>query len=153
MIDYCLGKDIHFVVLTHATELLKMSAYIQTKQNLNGLQKIEDSVLLLTILMQFNMFVFLIPQRLMYPDPKAADARRPKKVEMPPKEYQHVQGGGMYMFTVKTKEAQRSMYLGLAVVFLFAILLFRVWPMWLRLGVWYCSYYLCIALVSKILSV
>jgi hypothetical protein len=89
-VDYCLGKDIHFTVLMHAKELLGMSKSIQKMQNLNGLVKIEDSVVLLSVLLRFNKFTFVIPFRTMYPNPKAPDAKRPKRVEIPPKEYQMV---------------------------------------------------------------
>lgn len=54
----------------------------------------------------------------------------------------------MYIFNVKTNSFKRTLYLGIAIVAALGLLLWRVWPMWLRLGVWYVSYYLCLALVS-----
>ena len=86
-VDYCLGKDIHFAVLTHAKEILAMAKTIQQQRDLNGLKKIEDSVLLLSFLTQLNKFATLVPHRMSYPDRNAAEAKRPKRVEMPPKEY------------------------------------------------------------------
>jgi hypothetical protein len=77
-------------VLTHAKELLGMSKSIQKLQNLNGLIKIEDSVILLSVLGRMNKFTFVIPFRTMYPNPKAPDAKRPKRIEIPQKEYQMV---------------------------------------------------------------
>lgn len=70
-IDYFLGKDIHFTVLTHAKELLKMCPFIQEKQTLNDLSKIEDSVMLLTILKEMGKLVKLYPHRMTYPDPNS----------------------------------------------------------------------------------
>lgn len=52
------------------------------------------------------------------------------------------------MFTVKTNTFKRALLLGLGVVLGLLVLLWRVWPMWLRIGVWYCSYYLAVSLVS-----
>jgi len=54
----------------------------------------------------------------------------------------------MYIFTVKTNNGRRSLWLALGVIVCFAVLLFRVWPMWLRVGVWYVSYYLCVSLIA-----
>jgi hypothetical protein len=143
-----LGKDIHFTVLTHAKELLKMCPFIQEKQTLNDLSKIEDSVMLLTILKEMGKLVKLYPHRMTYPDPNSLEAKRPKKVEIPPKEYQNIQGGGMYMFTVKTNAGKQYLWLALMIFAAFFFLLFRVWPEWLRVGVWYVSYYMLVLLVS-----
>jgi hypothetical protein len=87
-----------------------------------------------------------------YPDLKAAEAKRPKRVEILPIEKQQIEAGGMYMFTVKTNNMKRAIYLAIAVVLGIGVLMWRVWPIWLRLGVWYVSYYLCIALVSSMIE-
>lgn len=93
--------------------------------------------------------VKLFPHRLTYPDPNVQEAKRPKKVEIPPKEFQNVQGGGMYMFTVKTNAGKQYLWLALMIFAAFFFLLFRVWPEWLRVGVWYVSYYMLVFLVSQ----
>lgn len=54
------------------------------------------------------------------------------------------------MFTVKTNSGKRTLWLGLGIIIAFAVLLFRVWPQWLRVGVWYVSYYLLVSLVRNI---
>lgn len=99
--------------------------------------------------MFFRKFVKVAPHHLQYPDPKAADAKRPKRVEIVNEGPQSMpEPGGMYMFTVKTNTFKRALFLGIAVVLGFLVLLWRVWPIWLRVGVWYVSYYLALALVS-----
>jgi len=105
--------------------------------------------MLLTILKEMGKMVKLFPHRLTYPDPNVQEAKRPKKVEIPPKEFQNVQGGGMYMFTVKTNAGKQYLWLALMIFAAFFFLLFRVWPEWLRVGVWYVSYYMLVFLVSK----
>lgn len=90
----------------------------------------------------------MIPHHLTYPDPKANDAKRPKRIEVVHVSRQFIEAGGMYMFTVKTNTFKRNLYLGLFIVILLLVLLWRVWPTWLRIGVWYVSYYLAIGLVS-----
>lgn len=92
------------------------------------------------------------PHRLQYPDPKAPDARRPKRIEVLPDAKQIIEEAGMYMFTVKTNTFKRALFLSIAVVLGFLVLLWRVWPIWLRVGVWYACYYLAIALVSPLIS-
>ena len=52
------------------------------------------------------------------------------------------------MITVQTNSMKRTIYLGIGIVLAIAVLLWRVWPVWLRMGVWYVSYYLLLALVS-----
>lgn len=81
-IDYFLGKDIHFTILTHRKEILALAKEIVARKDLNGLEKIEDSMHLLGILLNFKKLVKLGPHHLQYPDPKASDAKRPKRVEI-----------------------------------------------------------------------
>lgn len=103
---------------------------------------------LLGVLANFKKLVKLAPHHLQYPDPKAADARRPKRVEILPDNQQIIETGGLYMFTVKTNTFKRGLFLGLGIVLGMLVLLWRVWPTWLRIGVWYVSYYLAVTLVS-----
>lgn len=147
-IDYFLGKDIHFIIITHRKEILAIAKEIQARRDLHGLEKIEDSMHLLGVLANFKKVVKLAPHHLQYPDPKASDARRPKRVEILPDNQQIIETGGFYMFTVKTNTFKRALLLGLGVVLGMLVLLWRVWPMWLRIGVWYASYYLAVTLVS-----
>lgn len=85
-IDYCLGKDIHFTVISHRVEILAMAKEIQKRKDLKGLESIGDSIVLLDGLMTFKKLVKIGPSRLQYPDPKAADAKRPKRVDVLPVE-------------------------------------------------------------------
>jgi hypothetical protein len=129
-----------------------MAKEIQKRKDLKGLESIEDSILLLDGLFNFKKLVKIGPSRMQYPDLKAAEAKRPKRVEILPIEKQQIEAGGMYMFTVKTNNMKRAIYLAIAVVLGIGVLMWRVWPIWLRLGVWYVSYYLCIALVSNMIE-
>ena len=83
-VDYCLGKDIHFTVISHRQEILAMAKEIQKRVDMKGLQSIEDSINLLDGLLKFKKLVKVGPSRMTYPDPKAADAKRPKKVDVLP---------------------------------------------------------------------
>jgi len=57
---------------------------------------------------------------------------------------------GFYMWVNKESGWKQFIYLGLVVFAAFFILLFKVWPEWLRVGVWYVSWYLLVFLVSLI---
>ena len=147
-VDYFLGKDIHFTIINHRKEILPLAKEIQARKNLNGLEKIEDSLHLLGILSNFKKLVKLAPHRLQYPDPTASDAKRPKRVEIPPENLQVMETGGIYMFTVKTNTMKRVLWLTVGVILGMLVLLWRVWPLWVKIGVWYASYYLAVVLVS-----
>ena len=56
--------------------------------------------------------------------------------------------GGIYMFTVKTNTMKRVLWLTVGVILGMLVLLWRVWPLWVKIGVWYASYYLAVVLVS-----
>lgn len=56
------------------------------------------------------------------------------------------------MWINREQSSWRFVYLGLVVFGLFFFLLFRVWPEWLRIGVWYLSWYMLVFLVSTSLS-
>jgi hypothetical protein len=150
-IDYCLGKDLHYTVISNRKEILGMIKSKQTIEQLEGLETIAGSVTLLSFIAQHKKLFKVQPYRLQYPDPRAPDAKRPKRVEILPQEQQIIEPGGMWMFNVTQSSFKRNLYFALGCVALFLVLLWRVWPVWLRIGVWYVSYYLCIVLVSTVL--
>ena len=83
-----------------------------------------------------------------YSDPKAPEAKKPKLVQKLPPEHMAVTPHGFYIFTMEAGGYKQQLWLGLMVFLAFFVLLFRVWPEWLRLGVWYISWYLLCFLVS-----
>lgn len=60
---------------------------------------------------------------------------------------------GKYMFVGEGVGWKQYLYLGLFVSIAFFFLLFKVWPDWLRVGVYYISWYLLVFLVSKSLLI
>jgi hypothetical protein len=55
---------------------------------------------------------------------------------------------GKYMFVGEGVGWKQYLYLGLFVGIAFFFLLFKVWPDWLRVGVYYISWYMLVFLVS-----
>ena len=145
---WLLGKDIHFCILSNADEIIKMCPKINQTSNLNGLKHLQDSVLLLGVLIQLKKMDRVIPHMMTYNDPKAAEAKKPKIVQKLPPEHMAVTPHGFYIFTMESSGYKTYLWLGFMVFLAFFFLLFRVWPEWLRLAVWYISWYILVFLVS-----
>ena len=143
-----LGKDIHFAILSNADKIIKLCPKINQTSSLNGLKHLQDSVLLLGILIQLKKMDRVIPHMMTYNDPKAPEAKKPKIVQKLPPEHMAVTPHGFYIFTMETSGYKTYLWLGFMVFLAFFFLLFRVWPEWLRLTVWYISWYLLVFLVS-----
>jgi hypothetical protein len=147
-IEYVRGVDLHFLILKHAAEVLKICKTIGTQAELNQLTKIDDSIRLCTLLLNINKMTRLYPNKNMYSDMTAPAARKPKSVTAAPAELQTVNAAGFYMWTARETGVWKYIYLGLIISGLMFFLLFRVWPEWLRLAVWYLSWYVLVFLVS-----
>lgn len=147
-IEYCLGKDLHLTVLLHNKAILAMAKEIQQKRDLRGLERIEDSLALLSFIKHFKKLVKLAPSSLLYSDPRSSDAKRPKRVEVLPERLQSIEAGGFYMFTVKTNTFKRGLFLFLFCIFAVTFCLWKIWPIWMRIYVWHFVYYLSLSLVS-----
>lgn len=85
-IEYVRGIDLHFLVLKHAAEVLKICKTIATQTELNQLVRIDDSIRLFTLLLNINKLSRLQPNKNMYSDPTAPEAKRPKSVTAAPAE-------------------------------------------------------------------
>jgi hypothetical protein len=92
--------------------------------------------------------VRLQPYRLLLADPKSAEAKRPRKVEICDR--QIVETGGIYMFTVKTNQAKRKILLTVGVMTILAFILWPVWPLRLRAVTWYACYAIILSSVSSV---
>jgi len=57
---------------------------------------------------------------------------------------------GIYMVLENQKEEAKSqkLWLGLLIVVVIVLMCFRLWPMWLKKGIWYMSFYLLVFLIG-----
>jgi len=57
---------------------------------------------------------------------------------------------GLYMVLEDKKEEEKSqkMWLALLIVVVIVLMCFRLWPMWLKKGIWYISFYLLVFLIG-----
>ena len=143
------GIDIHEKIILNGAEILKLCPTIATLPdlNLNDLNKVDDSCRLCSVLVQLGLMRRVIPSKLLYPNPNAKEAEKPKQVDMAP--HQNVGPTGLYIFIQEQSAVKMNFYLVLVVVGLVFFMLYRVWPTWLKLWVYYFSYYTLCFLVSE----
>ena len=53
---------------------------------------------------------------------------------------------GIYMVLEKEQPGRNKLMLGLVIVAIIACMCFRLWPLWLKKGIWYLSFYLLVFL-------
>ena len=146
--EYVKGTNLHFTVMKNKEKICKMCPTMNTMNNLNGLNGIKDSCNLVMGLIHLGAMNRVIPNRMQYPNPNDPGAKKPKSVEILPLEHMVVTPHGFYIFQVEHGKGKTQLWLIAAVALMFFFLLFRVWPEWLKLGVWYLSWYTLVALVS-----
>lgn len=132
---------------------MKMVPTMDSHKSLNGLAGVADSCNLIGGLISFNIMNRVIPNRMQYTKADDPGAKKPKSCEILPMEHMQVGPTGFYIFQVQEEGAKSktALWLVLCVGLAFFFLLFRVWPEWLKLGVWYISWYLlCFLVITAI---
>lgn len=54
---------------------------------------------------------------------------------------------GLYMIVDQTTQGTQTFYLALVVIVILMLMCFRLWPLWLKKGIWYISFYLLVFLI------
>ena len=151
--EYVIGTNLHFTVMTHREAILKLCPTMDSHKSFNGLNSITDSCQLIMGLISLGAMNRVVPLRMQYPDPNDPGAKKPKTVEILPMEHMQVSPTGFYIFQVEMGKMKTQLWLVFCVGLAFFFLLFRVWPEWLKLGVWYLSWYtlvfLCVTAVVR----
>lgn len=147
--EYVTGTNLHLQVMTHSEQVLKLCPTMDSHKSFNGLKRIEDSCNLVMGLIALGAMARVVPFRQQYPNPNDPAAKKPKVVEIVPKEHQSAAPIGFYIFQVEAAGKSSSMQLKLviAVGLCFFFLLFRVWPDWLKQVMWYVSWYTLVFLI------
>jgi hypothetical protein len=57
---------------------------------------------------------------------------------------------GFYMWNIPKPRGKLAFFLFLGVIIVIAFMLFSIWPLWLKIGLWYFSFYTLIILVFQI---
>ena len=146
--EYVLGTNLHLAIMTHRDEILKMCPTMDTHKSFDNLKGIQESCQLVMGLISLGAMNRVIPMRVQYPDPNDPAAKKPKTVEILPLEHMQVSPTGFYIFQVEVGKVKTQLWLVFCVALAFFFLLFRVWPDWLKQGVWYVSWYTLVFLIG-----
>jgi translocation protein SEC62 len=140
---YFRGVNFHLAVLQNAEHILKLiPSFVEEKQIIK-LETMEDSIKL----GQFMMICKNLVQVQGDPRMCGPNEKTPKYVTPVQKAFSEK---GIYMVLENKEEEQKSqkMWLGLVVVVIIVLMCFRLWPMWLKKGIWYISFYLLVFLIG-----
>lgn len=58
---------------------------------------------------------------------------------------------GFYMWQIEKPRGKLAFLLFLGIMLVIAFMLFNIWPLWLKIGLWYFSFYTLIILVNLLL--
>lgn len=135
------GDNFHEIVLEHKDEILKKFKEVKA---ITSLDKLEDSIKLGQLFVDYKVIVVLerhpgIESELKKKYPKVLVPARPQNIKMTEK--------GFYTWNVPKSHGKLALFLFLGVMIAIAFLLFNLWPLWLKIGIWYFSFYTLIFLV------
>lgn len=139
--EFFRGVNFHIAVLQNADKIMKMIPSFVADGTLTELKTIEDSIRLGNFMILTKNIVTVVR------DPRmigSANEKIPKYI-VPDKSSLHDKG--IYMLIEKTSQSTQSLYLGLIVICILALMCFRLWPLWLKKGIWYISFYLLVFLI------
>lgn len=84
--------------------------------------------------------------------PEEGNKKYPKHLlYFPPQAMPKMADKGFYMFNYERSHGKLAFLLFLVVLLVIAFMLFNIWPLWLKIGIWYVSFYLLVVLVAFIL--
>lgn len=128
-------------MLENKDDILKMFKEIKTFQTL---EKIEDSIRLGQIFIDFKLLIPLERHAHAQEDakkkyPKHLGPSRPQAWKMTDK--------GFYSWNTPKPTKKLAILLVVGIIITFAFMCFSIWPLWLKIGIWYFSFYTLIILV------
>jgi translocation protein SEC62 len=132
------------VVIENRTEIMKMFKEVKA---LPQLEDLKDSIKLGQLFIDYKL---LIP---LDKDPRKEEEAKKKwpKFLVPagPKSGKFGEKG-FYSWNVPKPRGKLALFLVIGVLIAIAFMLFHLWPMWLKIGIWYFSFYTLIILVRSI---
>lgn len=131
------------MVLCHGKELLKLMPTIVSDGHVTKLDSLDDSIKLGQQMLNFRIFI----QMRKDPGIMHSNHKIPKYVVQCPPD-QPMSDKGLYMVMDTTSQSTQTLYLVLIVVVILMLMCFRLWPLWLKKGIWYISFYLLVFLIA-----
>lgn len=83
--------------------------------------------------------------------PDEAKKKYPKHLNTATHSNSRMKDSGFYMWQLERSTGKLALLLGLGITIVIAFMLFNIWPLWLKIGLWYFSFYTLIILVSKLI--
>jgi translocation protein SEC62 len=133
------------VVLENKAEIFEQ---VKQFKQIDKIETIEDSVKLGQLFVDYKL---LIP---LERDPRVESDAKLKypKHHLParPQFRKFSEKGGFYTWQIAKPFGKLALLLTLGILIIFAFMCFQMWPMWLKIGIWYVSFYTLIVLVRPI---
>ena len=141
-LDYFRGDNFHQVVLDHKTEIM---GKLKEVKALTKLETMEDAIKLGQIFVDF---------RLLLPLERHVHTAEEKKMKYPkhlvpakPQNFKFSEKG-FYAWLTPKPYGKMAILLTLGIIIVIGFMLFSLWPLWLKIAIWYFSFYTLIVLVS-----
>ncbi len=114
-------------------------------KNISSLDKIEDSIRLGNLFVQHGIVTCLGRD---HRQEAEAKKKYPKHVLPMNAANQRMTEKYFYMWNIERSSGKLAFMLILVILLVVAFLLFNIWPLWLKIGLWYFSFYLLMLLVN-----
>ena len=130
-------------MLKHKDDILKK---FKDVKEIAKLDSIEDSIHLGQLFVDFGL---LLPLERHLHSPDEAKKKYPKHLVPTRPTNRKVTDKGFYSWMTPKPYKKMAILLTLGILITIAFMLFSIWPLWLKIGIWYFSFYTLIFLVRK----
>lgn len=130
-------------MLQNKTEILKM---LKLNTAVKQLDSIEDSIQLGNLFGAYKL-LFALEK-----DPRHEEESKLKYPKhLVPSREQKFKDKGFYSWMVPKPSGKLAFYLVIGIIIAITFMLFNLWPLWLKIGIWYFSFYTLMFLLGLIL--
>jgi len=140
-VDYFRGVNFHLAVLSNKEKILSMIPTFVNEKLVTSLDTMADSIRLGNMLLVSRSVVQVRG------DPRIVGTANEKCPRYVIPDKAPFSEKGIYMMLEKENKQKQSFYLLLIVFVILALMCFRLWPLWLKKGIWYISFYLLVFLI------
>lgn len=141
-----IGDNFHEVVKKNEEKILKCFKEIKA---FRALQTIDEQMRLIILFIQLKLIVPL-DRNPGFPDD--FNKKYPKHLNPPSADNLRLTAKGFYMWNIDRPRGKLALLLGIGIVIVIAFMMFNLWPLWLKIALWYFSFYTLVFLVSIIIS-
>ena len=142
-LEYFRGVNYHVAVLANKKKILSLIPTFVADKEITSLDSMEDSIALGNQMLRYRVFI----QMRKDPGMMHSNEKIPKYVVQAPPD-QLMSDKGLYMIVDTTTQGTQTFYLALVVLIILMLMCFRLWPLWLKKGIWYISFYLLVFLIA-----